>query len=97
MTLKTVKKILVSGNTREITKLWDQLNKAECEKNSGLPKRRNDDNKIWARLAALFLGFVGLAIFTSLSQSKDICPYCKKPIKKGAKFCLNCQNRLDLS
>jgi len=50
----------------------------------GLPK----DEDIFAALAVIFLGFVGLAIIASIFGPR--CPKCGKPIQRGVKICPHC-------
>jgi tRNA(Ile2) C34 agmatinyltransferase TiaS len=46
------------------------------------------DDDLWEGLAALLLGFIGIALIASIINPK--CPNCKHNIQKGAIRCPNC-------
>jgi predicted amidophosphoribosyltransferase len=51
------------------------------------------DDDIWGLLAGLFIGAVGIAILSSLTNPK--CPNCKNPVKKGDPYCPVCSTLLE--
>ena len=60
-----------------------------------LAEKQGRDKRI-AFVVGFIFGILGLIYYLIAGEKKEICPFCKEKIKKGATVCPHCQREINV-